>query len=134
MKLVAACLCGLKCRYDGTSKIDREILDMVARGGAVPVCPEQLGSLPTPREACEQQGDKVVSASGKEYTAFFNKGAAETLRLAQAVGATEFIGRAKSPSCGAERVFDGTFGNNLMSGNGVTALLLQKNGIKVSDR
>ena len=132
MKLVAACLCGVNCRFNGKHKLNQEIVDMVARGEAIPVCPEQMGGLPTPREACEQQGNKVISPTGKDYTEAFNKGADETLKLAKAIGATEFIGRVKSPSCGTEKVFDGTFSDTLTSGNGVTAELLKKNGIKVT--
>jgi len=132
MKLVAACLCGMNCRFNGTNKLNQDILDTVARGEAIPVCPEQMGGLPTPREPCEQQGDKIISAAGKDYTAEFSKGATETLKLAKAVGATEFIGRIKSPSCGTGKVFDGTFSGTLVDGNGVAADLLEKNGIKVS--
>jgi uncharacterized protein YbbK (DUF523 family) len=122
----------MKCRFNGTDKLNQEILDMVARGEAVPVCPEQLGGLPTPREACEQIDDRVVSPTGKDYTEAFEKGADETLKLAKAVSATEFIGRIKSPSCGTGKVFDGTFTETLTDGDGVTAGLLKKNGIKVT--
>jgi len=132
MKLVAACLCGVNCRFDGTNKLNPDIVDMVAHGKAVPVCPEQLGGLPTPREPCEQQGGKVVSKTGKDYTAEFNMGADETLKLARAIGATEFVGRIKSPSCGTGKVFDGTFSGALIDGNGVTAALLARHGIKIS--
>ena len=133
MKLCAACLCGVNCRFNGENKLNKEILAMVSRGEALPVCPEQLGGLPTPREACEGPiNGKVLSASGKDYTKEFIKGAEETLKLARAVGATEFIGRVKSPSCGVVSIFDGTFSDKLTDGDGVTAALLKKNGIKVS--
>ena len=132
MKLVAACLCGMKCRFNGTDKLNQDILDMVVHGEAVPVCLETLGGLPTPREACEKIGDKVISPTGKDYTEAFEKGANETLKLAMAIGATEFIGRIKSPSCGTGKVFDGTFSETLTDGDGVTTGLLKKNGIKIT--
>jgi len=132
MKLVSACLCGLKCAWRGTDKPNLEILEMVKRGEAIPICPEQLGGMPTPREACEQRGNKVFSKTGKEHTEEFNKGANEVLKFAQAINAKEFIGKAKSPSCGADLVYDGTFSDNLIKGDGVTAKLLKENGIKVS--
>lgn len=130
MKLVSACLCGMKCTWRGTDKLNAEILEMVARGEAIPVCPEQLGGMSTPREPCEQTGDKVFSKTGVEHTDEFNRGAEETLKLAKTVNATEFIGKAKSPSCGAGKVYDGTFSDTLIDGDGVTVKLLKTNGIK----
>ncbi len=131
MKLVAACLCGVNCRYNGTNKLNNEISIMVAQGKAVPVCPEQMAGLPTPREACERNGNRVLSATGKDYTEHFSKGAREVLNLAININATEFIGKNKSPSCGVGTMYDGTFSGKLISGSGVTAELLKKNGIKV---
>jgi uncharacterized protein YbbK (DUF523 family) len=132
MKLVAACLCGINCRYNGTSKLNSEILEMVARGEAIPICPELMAGLSTPREACERVGNKILSATGRDYTEDFNKGANEALKFAQAVGANEFIGKNGSPSCGVGMQYDGTFSNKQIPGDGVVTELLKNNDIKVS--
>ena len=132
MKIVSACLCGMNCMWSGKNKLNPEILEMVKNGHAIPVCPEQMGGLMTPRPPCEQQKDgRVISNTGEDRTKEFGKGAQETLNLAIAVGADEFIGKAKSPSCGVGMVYDGTFSGTLISGNGVTAELFIKNNIKV---
>lgn len=105
---------------------------MVACGEAVPVCPELMAGLPTPREACERVGDKILSVTGKDYTEDFNNWANETLKLAKNIGATEFIGKNGSPSCGVGMQYDGTFSGKQIQGDGVAAELLRKNNIKVS--
>lgn len=141
MKIVSACLAGIKCRYDGKTKPCLKIIELVKQSQAFPVCPEQLGGLPTPRIAQEIQGCsgeevldgrcKVINKEGRDVTENFLKGAKETLIIAQAIGAKEFIGKSKSPSCGCGEIYDGTFSDKLIKGNGVTAAFLKRNGIKV---
>ena len=75
MIIVSGCLAGLRCRYDGAEKPCEKVVRLVAEGKAIPVCPEQLGGLPTPRVAAERSGDKVVRKDGIEVTDEFNRGA-----------------------------------------------------------
>lgn len=129
--LVSACLLGARCRYDGASKplpgLER-LLDAI---DPVPVCPEQLGGLPTPRTPAERCGDRVVTRDGTDVTAQYERGAQEALRLAQLTGCTLALLKEKSPSCGCGRIYDGTHTGTLTGGNGVTAELLLQNGVRV---
>lgn len=129
--LVSACLLGVRCRYDGASKplpgLER-LLDAI---DPVPVCPEQLGGLPTPRTPAERCGDRVVTRDGPDVTAQYQRGAQEALRLAQLTGCTLALLKEKSPSCGCGRIYDGTHTGTLTGGNGVTAELLLQNGVHV---
>jgi uncharacterized protein YbbK (DUF523 family) len=132
MKIVSACLAGINCRYNGTSKPNSYIIELVKNGQAIPVCPEQLGGLPTPRTPAEQQLDRsVVTKDGKDVTEAFKRGAQEVLDLAQRVNCDEAILKAYSPSCGCGEVYDGSFSGKLVKGYGILAELLMKNGIKV---
>ena len=131
MKLVSACLAGIKCRYDGEARPCQKVIDMVKRGDAIPICPEQLGGLDTPRDPAEQQGPKVFTKEGRDVTAQFERGALEVLRIAKQINCTDAILKSKSPSCGCGKVFDGTFSGKLIDGDGVTAKLLKQSGIKV---
>jgi uncharacterized protein YbbK (DUF523 family) len=131
MKIVSACLAGVKCRWDGDSRPCQKVIDLVKEGKAIPVCPEQLGGLTTPRIPCEQKGNKVFAKDGKDMTDFFEKGAEEALKIAKLTGCKEAILKSKSPSCGSGRVYDGTFSGKLIEGDGVFAKLLKKNNIKV---
>ena len=97
----------------------------------IPVCPEILGGLPTPRDPSERVGDKVVGKNGRDVTAAFAKGAEETLALAKLYGCRYAILKERSPSCGYGEIYDGTFSGKLVPGNGVAAELLAKNGITV---
>jgi uncharacterized protein YbbK (DUF523 family) len=136
MILVSACLVGLKCRYDGDTQANEFIIKLVDQGLAHPVCPEQLGGLCTPREPCEIQKKAegtlvVMTKEGMDCTQAFELGAKRTLAIAHAVGARMAILKAKSPSCGKNQVYDGTFTSTLISGSGLTAQLLMDYGIKV---
>lgn len=140
-KLASACLLGEKCRYDGESKPNEEVISLSKKEELIPVCPEQLGGLPTPRSPSESVGGdgndvlegkaKVVSKDGRDVTDHFVKGAYATLEIAKRENATEAYLKSKSPSCGCGRIHDGTFSGKFKEGDGVTAALLKKNGIEV---
>ena len=131
MILVSACLLGCACRYDGKSKPHPLAVELARRGLAVPVCPEQLGGLPTPREPSERRADAVVTKSGADVTAQFRRGAEQALHLARLYGCKAAVLKERSPSCGSGEVYDGTFSGRLTPGDGVTAALLKANGIAV---
>lgn len=133
MKIVSACLAGVHCRFDCKAKTRTEISDLVTRGEALPVCPEQLGGLPTPRKPAERIGDRVMAIDGSDVTQEYVNGAQEALRIAQLCGATEALLKSKSPMCGTDRIYDGTFSGTTTSGDGVFAELLKKHGIKVTE-
>jgi len=129
--IVSACLAGINCRYDGTAKPCKKVMALVAEGRAVPVCPEQLGGLPTPRQSSERVGTCVLRKDGVDVTAEFIRGAEEALKLAKMIGATEAILKSKSPSCGSNQIYDGTFSGTTIPGDGVFAALCKANGISV---
>ncbi|MFH1978563.1 MAG: DUF523 domain-containing protein [Candidatus Aenigmatarchaeota archaeon] len=131
MKLCSACLLGVKCRYNGKDKADEKILELSKKEELIPVCPEQLGGLSTPREPAERKGDRMITISGKDVTENFERGAEETLRIAKMMGVKEAILKQKSPSCGCGKVYDGTFTGKIIKEDGITASLLKRNGIKV---
>jgi uncharacterized protein YbbK (DUF523 family) len=98
----------------------------------IPVCPETMGGLPTPRPAAERQGDgRVVTQAGDDVTAFYERGAQATVALATATGAADAVLKARSPSCGCHDVYDGTFTQRLVGGDGVTAAALRRAGVRV---
>ena len=129
--LVSACLLGVMCRYDGQSRPDEKVLTLLKNHVLVPVCPEQLGGLSTPRCPCEIQGDRVMSRDGDDRTAEYEKGALEALRLCRLFSCEAAVLKAKSPSCGLGCVYDGTFSGTLRPGDGVTAGLLKNRGVPV---
>jgi len=130
--LVSACLLGEPCRYDGEAVPSEAVTALADTHGFVPVCPEVLGGLPTPRTPSEIQADgRVIDAAGADRTAAFEAGAREALRIAREHGCARAILKENSPSCGANRVYDGTFSGTLVPGEGKTAALLAKAGIEV---
>lgn len=142
MKLVSACLLGVNCNFEAKNWLNPQLREEFLRGELFPVCPEVLGGLSVPRVPAEIVGGdgsdvlegeaKVMNMEGVDVTAQFVEGAKRTLQIAQAVGAKEALFIEKSPSCGLGKIFDGTFTERFKAGDGVTAALLKKNGIKVT--
>jgi uncharacterized protein YbbK (DUF523 family) len=130
--LVSACLVGVRCRYDGETKAEPRVIALAERATLVPVCPEQLGGMPTPRVRHERVGERIVSESGCDATEAFDRGAQQALVIARICGATRAVLKARSPSCGVGVVYDGTFTGRLMQGDGVLAALLRSEGITSS--
>ena len=120
--LIIACLLGAQCRYDGQSKPVLEMVALSEQFDLVPLCPEQLGGLPTPRTPAERIGDRVITKDGRDVTAEYRRGA-EQARIV--------LLKERSPSCGSGTIYDGTFSGGLTAGDGVTAALLRENGIAV---
>ncbi len=130
--LVSACLLGEPCRYDGKSKPCEAVLKLREQHTLIPVCPEVLGGLPTPRIPSECQADGTVrNRAGEDVTAAYRKGAEAVLTLAREHGCSAAILKERSPACGKGKIYDGTFSKTLTDGNGVCAALLLQNGIRV---
>lgn len=130
--LISACLLGVNCRYSArAAEALPEVRVLMEKHTLIPVCPEQLGGLTTPREPSEICAGRVISRDGCDNTSAFCRGAEETLRLAKLFGCKYAVLKERSPSCGSGAVYDGSFSKTLMVGDGVTAALLKKSGITV---
>ena len=129
--LVSACLLGCPTRYDGASKPSEALLRLAENNVMIPVCPEQLGGLPTPRTPAEWRGGRVVTKDGRDVTEAYQKGAQAALELCLREGCTAALLKERSPACGSGRIYDGTFTHTLIPGDGAAAELLKKNGIRV---
>jgi uncharacterized protein YbbK (DUF523 family) len=141
--LISACLLGVACNHEGRGS-PRAVVDELAKHyRLVPVCPEVLGGLPTPRAAAELQGGggagvlagtgdaRVVNIEGEDVTAAYRRGAEAAVAVAKAVGAERAVLKARSPSCGSSAVYDGTFSRRLVPGQGVAAAALAAAGLEV---
>ncbi len=129
--LISACLMGVNCRYDGKSKLIEELDLLMEKYNLIPICPEQLGGLSTPREASEIKDSNVISKSGRDVTEQFEKGAKEVLSLAKRFQCQTAILKERSPSCGSNEIYDGSFRGILQAGDGLTAALLKQHNIRV---
>lgn len=129
--LISACLCGVNCRYSGDGKKIPELETLMEAAELIPVCPEILGGLTTPRKPSERQGDRVVMNDGTDVTAAYRRGAEESLYLAELFGARLALLKERSPSCGSGEIYDGSFTGAKKPGDGVTAELLKSKGVRV---
>lgn len=130
--VVSACLLGVRCNHKGAASPSAAVAALAQTHRLLPVCPETMGGLPTPRPAAERQPDgRVVTADGDDVTWAYERGATATVAVARAAGATAAVLKARSPSCGCGRIYDGTFSRTLTDGDGVTAAALRASGIGV---
>ena len=129
--LVSACLLGENCKYSGGNNFNPAVAALGERFELIPVCPEQMGGLATPRVPAERVGDKVLTRDGVDVTEEYRRGARKALEIALAHGVRRAVLQERSPSCGCGTVYDGTFSGTLVPGDGVTAELLRANGMEV---
>jgi len=140
--LVSRCLLGHRVRYDGGASGPFDLLEQwIEEGRVVPLCPEVAGGLPTPRAAAEIPGGQggevldgtaaVLTTDDEDVSAQFLEGARQALELVQKHGIRVAVLKANSPSCGNLLTYDGTFRGVKVSGEGVTAALLKRHGVRV---
>lgn len=139
--LISACLLGINCRYDGKNNIIPHLNIIMSKFNLIPVCPEQLGGLPTPRHPSEISCEKhscifeenrvVKNIKGLDITCYFIKGAQEALYIAKLYNCKKAILKSNSPSCGYKSIYDGTFSGRLVDGNGILAEMLFNSGIEI---
>jgi uncharacterized protein YbbK (DUF523 family) len=134
----SACLVGLKTRYDGSSAIDPRVHRLFLEGKIIPLCPEQLGGLTTPRARAEiadgsgkdvlEGRSAVITAEGIDVTLQYLHGAEEVVRVAKELGIKRFYLKSNSPACGFGKIY---IRGRLTKGNGVCAAALVQAGINI---
>lgn len=129
--LVSACLLGINCKYDGNNNKNDKVLEYLKDKEVIPICPEIYGGLQTPRTPSEIVGDKVMTKEKTDVTKEYLKGAEETLKIAKLFNVKKALLKAKSPSCGNNEIYDGSFTGIKIKGMGITARLLKENGIEI---
>lgn len=130
--LISACLAGERCRYDGGANLVPELRPLAQGGDALPVCPECAGGLPCPRTPCERREARILGRDGGDYTASFQSGVDWVLRALDLFPIEAAILKARSPSCGVDRIYDGTFSGRLIPGAGLLAQALSAKGVSLS--
>jgi uncharacterized protein YbbK (DUF523 family) len=129
--LISACLLGIPCRYDGRSVKAVDIERLAENFDLIPVCPEIYGGLSTPRTPSERVGDKTLMKDGRDVTENYLRGAEAAYALCESLGCTLALLKERSPSCGKNKIYDGSFTGTLIDGEGVTAEYLRERGIKI---
>ena len=130
---VSACLLGENCKYNGGNNNSEKVRDYTKGNEVIPVCPEVLGGLSIPREPAEIVNGIVSHKDGTSVDKEFRQGARKALEIVKEQNADIVILQSRSPSCGVNTVYDGSFSGRIISGQGVFADLLRRNGMKVID-
>ena len=134
--MISACLLGQNCKYNGGNNKSEKLDKMISKDSEneiIPICPEVLGGLSTPRPSAEIVDGVVMNTDGKSVDRQFRAGAEAALKLAKDKNIDYAILQSRSPSCGVNRIYDGTFSGKTITGKGVFAQLLKENGIETVD-
>lgn len=128
---ISSCLAGVNCTYRGGNHWMEEVQKMVKNKEAIMICPEVLGGMKIPRDPCERVKDKVLSIHGEDETKEYYQGAYKALEILKKNKIEVVLLKSKSPSCGKDTIYDGTFSHTLVPGNGVAVEVFLENGITV---
>ena len=131
MLAVSACLAGVACRYNGEPYPVETLVKLVEAGDALPICPERLGGLASPRNPVEWLNGRAVDEDGTDWTGPFQQGAAIGAQIVAAAGCSGAVLKARSPSCGCGCIYDGTFSHRRIEGDGAFCRLLKEAGVEV---
>ncbi len=147
--MVSACLIGENCKYNGGNNYSEKVIkfietaDMIpgtktegipgGKNEVIPVCPELAGGLSAPRPSCEMVNGRIMNTEGECRDKEFRDGAAKCLEIAMREKPDIVILQSRSPSCGVNQIYDGTFSGKLIKGSGVFAEMLMENGFNVID-
>lgn len=131
MIVVSRCLIGENCTYAGKNNLCQKVKELYDQGKVVPVCPEVLGGLSIPRTPCEIINGKVIDQKGIDKTKEYQLGAEIALKKCLENDVKIAILKAKSPSCGKDLIYDGSFSHQLVEGNGIFVQMLKEHGIQV---
>ena len=131
--MISACLLGQNCKYNGGNNRNPELLRLLEGYALIPVCPEVLGGLPVPRTPAEIVNGRVMNRNGEDVDAAFRRGAEKALALAEKEQPELIVLQSRSPSCGVNEIYDGTFSNTLVPGRGVFAEAAKEAGFRIAD-
>ena len=131
--LISACLIGTNCKYNGGNNRNEKVMQFLKGHEVIPICPEVMGGLPTPRVPAEIVDGTVMNREGRSVDWEYRCGAAKALEIAVKEQPDLIILQSRSPSCGVKQRYDGTFSGTLVPGRGVTAELLVQHGFHVVD-
>ncbi len=129
--MVSACLLGDNVKYNGGNNYNQELIDFLQKHEIYKVCPEVMGGLLIPRIPAEIKDDRVFNEKGKDVTNEYTKGALKVLEIAEKNNIKVAILKERSPSCGSNEIYDGTFNHQVINGEGITTKLLKENEIIV---
>lgn len=129
--LISACLMGVNCKYNGGNNKLPELDLLKEKYNLIPICPEEMGGLTTPRNPSEIKGNKVFSNLGNDVTDNFKNGAELALKIALENDCNVALLKERSPSCGSNMIYDGSFCGKVIEGMGLTAKLLKENNIEI---
>lgn len=129
--LVSACLLGINCKYSGGNNYNIDVINYLKNHQAIPICPEQMAGLTTPRLAIEILDGKLIRKDGLDLSDNMKRACDDLKKYIDLYSPSLAVLKARSPSCGYKYIYDGTFTSKLIPGNGFACQVILDNNIEV---
>ena len=126
--LVSACIMGENCKYNGKNNKNSAAIHFLKDKEVISICPEVLAGMETPRPCAEIVNGRVVDENGNDVSLEYNKAVAVALSKIQNEEIDLVILQSRSPTCGVNQIYDGSFTGKLVSGMGLFAKALKQKG------
>lgn len=131
--LVSACVTGQNCKYNGGNNLNRSVVEFIQGHNVIEICPELLTGMKCPRACAEIVNGIVMSENGENVDAEYRKGVELAMEKIKGQKIDLAILQSRSPTCGVNAIYDGSFSGNLIEGHGLFAEAIIEKGIKVVD-
>lgn len=131
--LVSACLLGRNCKYNGGNNQNQRVLDFLEGHEVVAVCPEVSAGLGTPRIPVEIVNGNVQTKDGVSVDAPLRQAVRNILEEIRDLDIDCAVLQSRSPTCGVNQIYDGTFSGVRIQGSGILAQALKDAGYRVID-
>ena len=131
--LVSACLFGENCKYNGGNNLNAAVLKFVEGHEVVPICPEMMAGMGCPRTPVELVNGIVTDRNGNVVDGIIRNAVARALEQIKGQEIDCAVLQSRSPTCGVNQIYDGTFSGTRIPGSGIFAQALKDAGYRVID-
>ncbi len=131
--LVSACVLGQNCKYNGGNNLNISVVEFIQRHNVIEICPELLTGMKCPRACAEIVNGIVMSENGENVDAEYRKGVELAMEKIKGQKIDLAILQSRSPTCGVNTIYDGSFSGTLIEGYGIFTEAIIEKGIRVVD-
>ena len=131
--LISACLLGGNCKYNGGNNYNAAVAGFVKDKDVLPICPEMMAGMGCPRTPIEIVDGVLMDRNGNNVDDSMREAVAQAMELIRKENIQCAVLQSRSPTCGVNQIYDGSFSGKLIKGSGVLAQALKAAGYQVID-
>ena len=131
--LISACLLGENCKYNGGNNYNPAVAEFVKKQDVLPICPEMMAGMGCPRTPIEIVDGVLMDRNGNNVDAAMREAVVQAMEMIRKENIQCAVLQSRSPTCGVNQIYDGSFSGKLIPGSGVLAQALKDEGYRVID-